>query len=515
MKVCLIRPPQIMKVLSTLMKSSQPLGLAYIAGALEAAGHQVKVIDAIAESPEQINPFNKDLVTIGLSIDEILALIPEDTEVIGFSCMFSMNWMNDRTLIDAVGEKFPRLVLMAGGEHITAAAEFSLAKTKHLKVCALGEGEETVVELVNAIQNNRNLHEVSGIVLKDDTGIHRTPPRKRVRNIDSIPWPAWNLFPMDKYYEHSMVYGVDRGKSVPIMATRGCPFSCTFCSSPDMWGTTYSMREPEDVANEIEFMQKNYSIVNFDFFDLTAIIDKKWIIRFCQIVLERKIQMTWQIPAGTRSEAITEEVASYLYKSGCRNITYAPESGSPEILKAIKKRVILRNMLRSMSYANKEGMNIKINMIMGFPEEKHRNIWETFKFLVLSSWVGVHDMAPSIFQPYPGSALFRSLKEEKKINMDDDAYFYELIYVDSFLYNKFYNEHIHPVWLKIYQFSAYLIFYGTNFLFRPARLFRMIQNIRTKKYESRSEMALGDLIKRSKYKPKEATVQLQNSTVTA
>jgi anaerobic magnesium-protoporphyrin IX monomethyl ester cyclase len=514
MKVCLIRPPQIMKVLSTLMKSSQPLGLAYVAGALKAAGHEVKVIDAIAQSPEQINPFNKDLVTIGLCIEEILQLIPSDTELIGFSCMFSMNWMNDRALIDAVGDKFPGIPLIAGGEHITATAEFSLAKTKHLKVCALGEGEETVVELVGAIQTHKSLKEVSGIVYKDSEGIHTTAPRKRVRDIGSIPWPAWNLFPMDKYYEHSMVYGVDRGKSVPIMATRGCPFSCTFCSSPDMWGTTYSMRDPEDVANEIEFMQKNYAIVNFDFFDLTAIIDKKWIIRFCKIILERDIKMTWQIPAGTRSEAITDEVAHLLYQSGCRNITYAPESGSPEILKAIKKRVVLKNMLRSMGYANKEGMNIKINVIMGFPEEKHSNIWETFKFLIQSSWVGVHDMAPSIFQPYPGSALFRKLKEEGKIDMDDDAYFYELISVDSFLYNKFYNEHIHPVWLKIYQISAYLIFYGTNFLFRPARLFRMIRNISSKKYESRSEMALGDLIKRTKYKPKETAAQLSNSTAT-
>lgn len=84
-----------------------------------------------------------------------------------------------------------------------------------------------------------------------------------------------------------------------------------------------------------------------------------------------------------------------------------------------------------------------------------------------------------------GSALFRKLKEEGKINMDDGAHFYDLIYVDSFLYYKFYNERIHPFWLKFYQFSAYVIFYGTNFLFRPLRLFKMIKNIHAKKYESR------------------------------
>lgn len=499
MKVCLVRPPQVMKILSTLMKSSQPLGLAYIAAAIQAAGHEVVVIDAIAESPEQLNPLNEDLVTIGLSYDEIIARIPLDTTVIGISTMFSMNWISDRALIDKMGEAFPDAVVIAGGEHITAIPEFSISKTKRLDVCVLGEGEETIVEVLNSVEENRDLKDVAGIVYKDKHGkIIRTTARKRIRKIDEIPWPAWQLFPMKNYYEHSMVYGVDRGKSIPIMATRGCPFSCTFCSSPDMWGTKYSMRNPEDVADEIEYMQREFGIVNFDFFDLTAIIDKRWIISFCKIILERKIVMTWQIPAGTRSEAITDEVARYLYQSGCRNITYAPESGSPEILQLIKKKVVISHMLRSMRYSSKEGMNIKINFIMGFPDEKHKNLLQSLWFLVRASWVGVNDMAPSIFQPYPGSALFRRLQDEGKIDMNDDAYFYELIYVDSFLYNKFYNSHVSAFWLKAYQILAYLIFYGSSFIFRPHRLFIMIRNLVNEKYESRSEMALGDLIKRIK-----------------
>ncbi|GIV34507.1 MAG: hypothetical protein KatS3mg031_2042 [Chitinophagales bacterium] len=508
MKVCLIRPPQVMKILSTLMKSSQPLGLAYVAAAIREAGHDVCVIDTIAESPEQINPFNKELVTIGLSIEEILERIPSDADVIGFSCMFSMNWVHDRLLIDKVGDAFPAATLIAGGEHITAIPEFSIQKTRHLDVCVLGEGEETVVELLEALENTRDLHSITGIVFRNGKDTIRTAPRKRVREIDTLPYPAWDLFPMEKYFEHSIVYGVDRGRSVPIMATRGCPFSCTFCSSPQMWGTRYYMRDPEKVADEIEYLQKRYGIVNFDFFDLTAIIQKQWIIDFCQTIIRRGIQMTWQIPAGTRSEAIDDEVAAYLYKSGCRNITYAPESGSPDMLRIIKKKVKLRNMLQSMRYSSKEGMNIKLNMIMGFPDEKHKHIWETFKFLIQCSWVGANDMAPSIFQPYPGSTLFNRLCEEGKINLNDDAYFYELIFVDSFLYNKFYNAHIHPVWLKSYQFLAYLVFYGSNFLFRPHRLFRMLYNIYTQRYESRSEMAIGDLLKRLRYKPKQAEVQL-------
>lgn len=511
MNVCLIRPPQVMKILSTLMKSSQPLGLAYIAGAINAAGYNVSVIDTIAESPEQLNPLNEDLVTIGLSYEQIIERIPPNTDVIGISTMFTMNWISDRVLIDKMGEAFPNAVIIAGGEHITAIPEFSISKTKRLDVCVLGEGEETIVEVLKAIEAKQDLQTVAGIVYKTASGeIKRTEPRKRIRKLDDIPWPAWQLFPMKNYYEHSMVYGVDRGKSIPIMATRGCPFSCTFCSSPDMWGTKYSMRTPSDVADEIEYMQREFNIVNFDFFDLTAIIDKRWIIDFCKIILERKIIMTWQIPAGTRSEAITAEVARYLYQSGCRNITYAPESGSPEILQLIKKKVVLSHMLRSMRYSSLEGMNIKINFIMGFPDETHKNLLQSLWFLVRASWVGVNDMAPSIFQPYPGSALFRRLQDEGKIDMNDDSYFYELIYVDSFLYNKFYNSHVSAFWLKTYQVLGYLVFYGSSFLFRPQRIFKMIYNLVNEKYESRSEMALGDLIKRMKMRNRKETEVITN-----
>ena len=164
------------------------------------------------------------------------------------------------------------------------------------------------------------------------------------------------------------------------------------------------------------------------------------------------------IPAGTRSEAIDAEVARYLYQSGCRNITYAPESGSIEMLKRIKKKVNLDNMLKSITYSNKEGLNVKINIILGFPDEKHKHIWDSLRFLIKASWHGVHDMSPAIFQPYPGSALFRRLAVEQKVNINDDGYFMELIGSDSFVSPYVYNENISQSVLRIYLLLTFILF---------------------------------------------------------
>lgn len=507
-RVCLICPPRLLKLFSVAHKPAPPLGIAYIAGALKAAGHTVTVIDGLGEQPEATHPFNKDIVLNGMTYDEIIARIPADVEVIGLSLMFSTNWLSDRKFIDILGERFPAATIIAGGEHITAVPDFCIAQTKHLKVCVLGEGEETVVELLDVIEKGGDLNTVSGITFRSAGNIVTTQRRKRVLEIENIPWPAWELFPLNSYIENNISYGVSRGVlQIPLMATRGCPYSCTFCSSPLMWGTRYYMRSPHDVANEMQFLKETYNATNFDFYDLTAIIKREWIIEFAKEILHRKLDVTWQIPAGTRSEAIDAEVAGYLYRSGCRNITYAPESGSAEVLKAIKKKVVLSRMLQSLRHSYKEKMNVKINIMIGFPEEKHRHLFETMWFLVKASWVGVHDMAPAIFSPYPGSALFDNLVKTGKISLQNDEYFYRVIYSDTFFNSHFYNDNISKGAMRFFNIAFLVVFYGSNYLFRPMRFFRTVRNLVTGKFESRAEIALYEIVKRSIYnKPREKQV---------
>ncbi len=156
---------------------------------------------------------------------------------------------------------------------------------------------------------------------------------------------------------------------MPMLATRGCPYECTFCSNPEMWTTRWIARNPTKVLDEMQLYQERYGATNFDFYDLTAIVKRSWIIEFTQMILDRKMQFTWQLPSGTRSEAIDGEVSRLLYESGCRNMSYAPESGSPEVLKRIKKVVKLDRLEKSVRGAVNSKLNVKLNIIMGFPNE--------------------------------------------------------------------------------------------------------------------------------------------------
>jgi radical SAM superfamily enzyme YgiQ (UPF0313 family) len=484
------------------MNSAPPLGLAFIAAALRDAGHVVTIIDAIGDSPHQINVFKGDLYTNGLNYDEIFERIPKDVELLGFSLMFTENWMSDRALLRFLGKKMPGIPFIAGGEHISAIPELCMQQVPALTVCVLGEGEETVTELVAAIGGQKDLSTVSGIVFREGDALINSPRRNRVKDIGQIPWPAWDLFPLDNYKKYALQWGVTRGYSLPILATRGCPYSCTFCSSPQMWGTRYYMRTPMDVANEMEQFKNEYGVTNFDFYDLTAIIKRDWIIEFSQEIMKRKLNITWQIPGGTRSEAIDAEVARHLYLSGCRNITYAPESGSKDMLRIIKKKISINKMLESMNHSYREGMNIKINIILGFPEEKHKNFLETIWFLIQCSWAGAHDSVPSIFSPYPGSAMFNMLVEQGKIDIATDDYFQGILDTNDFFGKRFYNYHVSGNWLRFYMFLYLVVFFASNYLFRPQRIFKSFKNLWTKNYESRGEFALAEFLNRKEFKLK-------------
>jgi anaerobic magnesium-protoporphyrin IX monomethyl ester cyclase len=482
-----------------------PLGIALLASKLRNDGFDVSAIDAIAEAENQFNDeyipvnYTKPLdeykfISMGLSFKQIADRIPDDIGIIGISAMFSINWPLDRALIHYLANKFPSSIIIAGGESTTGMAEHCLKQVPALKVCILGEGEDTLSELVTAIVSETDLSLVNGIIFRNKNGdIIKTPPRSRIRNVDDLPIPAWDLFPIKNYQRHAVVPGEEARITLSILATRGCPYECTFCTSPDMWGTRYFMRKPENVVAEIEYVKDKYGATNFEFFDLTAIIQKRWIIAFAKLLVEKKLDITWKIPAGTRSEAIDEEVSYWLKKSGCYFITYAPESGSPRLLDLIKKKVSLPNILQSIRYAKKQEMIVYTNMIMGLPDETHRDIWSTLFFMLKCRLAGVDDMPLAIFRPYPGSALFDRLVKESKIRIDNDDYVIDSLFIiDTLSEQQYYNTAIAPYWYKIYIPLAFIAFYGVDYIKNPSKILRTIRNISEKNYETELERKIAN-----------------------
>lgn len=483
-KIILIRPPNTVTRGEVNLTIGPPIGLAYLASSLVQAGHDVAAIDAFGEAPFKRTPINSRVSLAGLTIPEILERIPRDVDVVGVSAMFTQEWPTTSLLIDEIANLPSRPLIVVGGEHVTALPKYCL-ETSKTNICVLGEGEESLLEILKGFGKA-----IVGTVTRE--GNHGS--RNRIRDIDSIPAPAWDFFPLKNYFDNHICMGSYRGKSLPIIATRGCPFKCTFCSNPTMWTQRWIARSPELVLAEIKQGISQYGAENFEFYDLTAVVRKDWTVQFCKLLIESKLNIAWQFPAGTRSEAIDEEVVDLLYQSGCKNLTYAPESGSNRVLKLIKKEVHLPNVMKSMRAAVRRGMIVRASFVIGFPGEYHSDIAKSFWFLFQLAWIGIHDMTHFIFTPYPGSALFEQFLKSGRIQLGPE-YFESLAAMTDITINVSYDDHISSRTLAFYRFVALAWFYGWMFILRPWRLIKIVRNVFFREQqESRMEMALKNII---------------------
>lgn len=493
----LIRPPSIVRRFALTLNATPPLSVAYLAGSLTAVGHDVQVIDAVGEALGAMHPSDRpDIVINGLSIEEVVDGIRSDTQLIGISCLFSHEWPLVRRLIAAIAARFPDVAIVCGGEHATAVPELCLADAPALRACALGEGEETVVELLDACLGHRALADVAGIVFRAPDGPQRTAARARIRDIDQIPTPRWDLTPIENYLSGGFSFGVDRGRTMALLATRGCPYQCTFCSSPRMWTTRYNTRAPALVVDEIEEYVRRYRVDNIDFYDLTSVVNREWILEFCRVLSERQLRITWQLPSGTRSEALDEPVLRAMYESGCRNVSYAPESGSARTLRAIKKKVKLERLEKSMRTAVRVGLNVKANILIGFPDEQPDDLRDTLRFILRMARLGVHDVSVWTFSPYPGSELFETLRARGKFPRLDDDYYLSLLSYSDIAGAVSYTDALDARQLHRYRVAGLLLFYAGSYLTHPSRPLRSVYNIATRRYESRMEMSFGNLVRR-------------------
>ncbi len=490
LRIALIRPPAISSLHAYSIAIVPPLGPAYVAAALEAVGHRVNVIDALGEAPLARYPSSHPrLIAHGLTVEEIVARIPRDVQGIGVSVMFSQQWPHVAAILRAVHAAFPQVPIFVGGEHVTGTWQYVLDKCPEVTLCVLGEGEETAVDVASWIGGHGALEDIPGIAFRRDGRAHRNDPRRRIGDVDQLPRPAWHLVPLENYLSNGYGHGVNLGRSIPMLATRGCPYQCTFCSSPDMWTTRYHVRSVSSVVDEIADYVRRYRISNVDFEDLTAIIKRDWILAFCAELERRGLHITYQLPSGTRSETLDAEVLAALWRSGCRNLTYAPESGAAKTLKNIKKKVHPERVLESMRIAKQLGVNVKANLMIGFPDETRRDLLETLRFGVRAAWLGVDDIPLFPFSPYPGTSLYEALRRDGSLPAPDDDFFARLGYADV-TWTTSMSQHVGTTELNLYRIAGMSIFYAIGYVRRPSRILRTLRNVIAERSETVLEQRL-------------------------
>ena len=503
--ITLVRGPVVFTNGSINNEAVPQLGLAYISGYLLAKGYKVTVIDSSAEGLGKISPLKEypGYSYQGLTHSDLISRIPKQTRIIGFTSMFSGEWPVLRDLIIQTRESFPEALIVAGGEHITAVTEYCLRDCPALDVCVRGEGEHTFYQLLEAYLGTGDFLDVPGIayIKKEDQYQQNGNKPPRMKDV-KIPWPDWPEDYLEKFWRAGKSYGVATERDMPFMLSRGCPFQCTFCSSPQMWTTKYNFRDLDDVMKEIKYYIKRYDITAIQMYDLTAIIKKQWAMEFCQRMIDEGIKLKWSLPDGTRSEALDKEVLIMMKKSNINYLVYAPESGSQRTLKKIKKRVKLKRLIESVIEAKRLGLTVRTNVIIGFPHETWWDIIQTILFQMRNAIRGVDDVTIYIFSPYPGTEIFDDLTRAGKVKLNDD-YFHKLTSLngDYFTTNlTTFNDNISGRMLGVVRLVAVLINYAISYLLYPRRIIRTIRNIYSTNAATVFEHRLKDFLNRRKLK---------------
>ena len=474
--ITLIKPLIIFSKNSYSAPLTMPLGLAYLAAALEKAGYRSKIIDCPGADVSRIE-FTADgrFKVQGLDEDKSIELIDSKTDIIGISIMFSQEWPHVRNYINKIRKVFPNAIIVVGGEHPTAMPEYTLRDCRAVNYVVMGEGELVMLELAYKLRTGKAVDDIPGLAFIKDGKLIQNLLAPRLADIKKMPWPAWHLIDVEAYFQPNFSMGIGHGRNMAMLATRGCPYQCTFCSNPTMWTTRYVMRSVTDVVDEIVYNIEKYGANNIDFYDLTAIVKREWILEFISELDRRKVKIIWQLPSGTRSESLDEEVIEGLAKTGCEFLVYAPESGSKHTLDMIKKRVNLKNLTHSISIALKYGIVTKINFIIGFPFETRKDMIQTLLFIWKLALMKADDCNISTFSPYPGSEIFEELNRENVFGKIGDQYFDALMTQFDFTMSKTFCRHVGESEILFYRVFGMASFYLLSYLRSPSRLLRLIK----------------------------------------
>lgn len=381
MRVLLVQPP--FSILRTESKKCHPpLGLAYLAAVLK-DNHEVKVLDALAEGYDRNEYLNREYLRYGLSFDDIEKKIREfSPQVVAVSWPFSSQTENVYRILRIAKKVDNKIITVTGGAHPSAVPEEAL-KEESLDFVILGEGEITTKKLLESIETKKDISGVEGLGFKL-SGRAVINPRKRYQdNLDAIPFPYWEILPLEKYFRINNPHGnpAKRIPYLPVVTSRGCSFKCVFCSIHNLWGSTYRKRSAENVLKELEYLREKFGVREIIFEDDNLTLDKERAEKIFQGIINKGLDITWSTPNGIALQTLDDDLLELMKESGCYSISIGVESGDESVLKnIIEKSITLSGVKPVINKAKKLGLETTVFFVAGLPGENLTQIKNTFRF---------------------------------------------------------------------------------------------------------------------------------------
>lgn len=446
MKVLLVKP------VSHKMPIVIPnLGLGYLAAQLKKAGHDVEILDCakLGWSFEEFGRFlrNKRFDIIGVQI---------------FTCDFSAA----KLMLEMAREQNGKIVTVAGGPHVSGLPEDVMRSIPSLDYGFQGEAELGLPRLCDFVSGTAGvkLGDIPGLIYRQQGSV-RVNARAIIDDVDSIGLPDWDLINPASYPVAPHGTFTRQLPVAPIITSRGCPYECTYCGVESLTGRRLRKRSPASIIAEIELLVSRFGVREIHIEDDNFTLDRNRVMEFCNLLIERKMGISWACPNGVRLDTLDAEVLRLMEKSGCYSFAIGIESGSPKILKDMHREMSLETMKEKIQLIASE-TNIRMTgfTIVGYPTESLEDIEKTINFTLD---LPLSRVQYSNFLPFPGTKIFNKLLGDGLITLGNMDW-------DSFQFNRvvYAPPGITPAILRAVMRKGFRKFY-----FRPKIIFGLLREI--------------------------------------
>jgi len=448
-RILLVKPVTPQKVV---LNCIPPLGLGYLATALRRAGFlDVSILDCVKEGLDYTS-FKKKVKNY-------------HPDVVGFQ-VFSQDLPSLGKSLEIVKKINPKIITIAGGPHPSGLPKEMLKNFPNLDFLFVGEAEVGLPMLVKVLKTKRGFSKVPGLGWRDKKGKIKVNPQIFVEDLDILGFPAWDLLKPQEYPDAPQGVIFRNHPVAPIMATRGCPFSCTFCAGWTVSGKKIRRRSVNNVLAEIELLYKDYGVREIHFLDDNFTFNRNYVEDFCRGLLKKNFKISWCCPNGVRLDTLDKKLLRLMKKAGCYYVSVGIESGSDRILSLMKKGTTTGKVKKMVKMVNNSGMPINGFFILGYPGETKKEILQTIKF---AKSLGLTRAAFYNYLPLPRTESYQKLIESGELK-EENIDWSQIFQADA----PYSPMGISQKELKNLQRRAHLEFY-----LRPIILWRLIKEIRT------------------------------------
>lgn len=396
-KIVLVTPPyeRIAKgyeFVKHITNRSPSLGLLHLAAAVREEGYQPSIIES-------------DL--FDLSPDAVVTQILEHKPAFVGITLFTVGVWVASEIARKLKLKRPDIKIIIGGPHVSSMGVETIERFPEFDVAVVGEGEEVLIQLLKAWREGTALNDVPALIFRDPDAITprviSTPKLAINKDLDRLPFPAWDLLPDFPNAYLPAVYDFPKGPVASIAASRGCPFHCKFCDT-STFGASVRAYSPERVFEMMQHLQERWGIQHILFVDDLFTASKKRTRALCKLIIDSGLQMTWS--CASRVDVINPETLKLMKLAGCWEMSFGLESGSNELLQKMDKSASLDKSVRAIHWADEAGIRSKGLFMLGYPGEDEGTMAQT-KAFVRSIPLTIMNLTK--FTPYPGSPIYRDL----------------------------------------------------------------------------------------------------------